>query len=380
MQVISPVPPDVDEINLSVLPQGNADTQKPSKVTTSRWSPCLRASRTEEGELPRLELGHPLVDSYLAFVGARARPNTWLATAYDLKVFFTVVSKDPTEVTTSDVFAFIQEQRQPRRDPRLIRLEDRETGLSLRTIKRRLSSVSGLFAYLIARGDILSTRNPVPRGLATRSSIPGRELRGTPLLRAPRMLPRVLAPNEVDTLVAAVRTERDRAMVEAMFLGGLRRCEVLGLRLSDVQPGERRVFVAEGKGGHQRVVPISQRFFTTLAGYLMRERPATDSDRVFVVLKGRRRGQPLSAAGLDEIFDGACQRAGLRSVTCHQLRHTCLTRLREAGMALEAVQAQAGHRSIESTRIYLHLANDWLAGEYRQAMEALEVQALGDQA
>jgi integrase/recombinase XerD len=41
----------------------------------------LRASRTEEGELPRLELGHPPVDSYLAFVGARARPNTWLATA-----------------------------------------------------------------------------------------------------------------------------------------------------------------------------------------------------------------------------------------------------------------------------------------------------------
>jgi integrase/recombinase XerD len=117
-----------------------------------------------------------------------------------------------------------------------------------------------------------------------------------------------------------------------------------------------------------------------LAGYLMRERPATDTDRVFVVLKGPRRGQPLSAAGLDEILDGACQRAGLRPVTCHQLRHTCLTRLREAGMALEAVQAQAGHRSIESTRIYLHLANDWLAGEYRQAMEALEVQALGDQA
>ncbi|MBD0324684.1 MAG: tyrosine-type recombinase/integrase, partial [Aldersonia sp.] len=47
--------------------------------------------------------------------------------------------------------------------------------------------------------------------------------------------------------------------------------------------------------------------------------------------------------------------------------HTCLTRLREAGMALEAVQAQAGHRSIESTRIYLHLTNDWLADEYKRA-------------
>ena len=54
----------------------------------------------------------------------------------------------------------------------------------------------------------------------------------------------------------------------------------------------------------------------------------------------------------------------------------CLTRLREAGMALEAVQAQAGHRSIESTRIYLHLANDWLAGEYRRAIEAIDAQAM----
>jgi site-specific recombinase XerC len=47
-------------------------------------------------------------------------------------------------------------------------------------------------------------------------------------------------------------------------------------------------------------------------------------------------------------------------------------------MALEAVQAQAGHRSIESTRIYLHLAGDWLAGEYTQALEAIEAQTIGE--
>jgi integrase len=45
-------------------------------------------------------------------------------------------------------------------------------------------------------------------------------------------------------------------------------------------------------------------------------------------------------------------------------------------MALEAIQAQAGHRSIDSTRIYLHLANDWLAGEYRRAVEAIDAQAM----
>jgi integrase len=165
-------------------------------------------------------------------------------------------------------------------------------------------------------------------------------------------------------------------MVEAMLLGGLRRCEVLGLRLGDVNAGERRVFVSEGKGGRQRIVPVSARFFASLGDYLDHERPRVPTDRVFVVLKGSRRGEPLSAAGLDEILDGARGRAGLSQVTCHQLRHTCFTRLREAGMALEAIQAQAGHASIDSTRIYLHLANDWLEREYLRAAEAIEAQVV----
>ena len=56
------------------------------------------------------------------------------------------------------------------------------------------------------------------------------------------------------------------------------------------------------------------------------------------------------------------------------LRCSFWTRLREAGMALEAVQAQAGHASIESTRIYLHLADDWLASQYRRAAEVIDAQ------
>ena len=105
-------------------------------------------------------------------------------------------------------------------------------------------------------------------------------------------------------------------MVQAMLLGGLRRCEVLGLRLGDLRPGERRVFIAEGKGGQQRIVPVSARFFAS-AGRLLRpsERPRNrGTERVFVVLKGPRRGRPLTAAGLDEIVDGrpAAGRAGAR--------------------------------------------------------------------
>ncbi len=68
-------------------------------------------------------------------------------------------------------------------------------------------------------------------------------------------------------------------MVEAMLLGGLRRSEVLGLRLEDLRPGERRVFVADGKGGHQRLVPMSSRLFASVAAYLDTERPASaDTD------------------------------------------------------------------------------------------------------
>ena len=78
-------------------------------------------------------------------------------------------------------------------------------GLSARTIARRLSSVAGLFEYLIVRGDAGVERNPVPRGLAGRRA--GQRGRGgVRLVRRPKTLPRVLSPVEVDALLGALRT------------------------------------------------------------------------------------------------------------------------------------------------------------------------------
>jgi integrase len=249
-----------------------------------------------------------------------------LATASDLRVFFTEVDKEPADVITTDVLAFIAAQRQPRFDGKVVRLSDCETGLSARTIQRRLSSVSGLFAYLVLTGE--RDANPVPRGLSTRRARKGRGA-SVPLVRTPRTMPKVLEPPEVDALIAALRRWRDRAMVEAMVLGGLRRCEVLGLRLEDLRPGEGRVFIAEGKGSHQRLVPVSARFFRSVGRYLDGERPDdAATDRVFVVLKGPRRGRPLTGDGLDEIVRYTRDRVGLAHATCHELRHTCLSRLR----------------------------------------------------
>ena len=248
--------------------------------------PCLIRSRGPSGE-PVLRLGMPLVDDYLEFLEGRCRPNTVLAAAYDLKVFFTVVAKPPGEVAPADVLGFITAQRNGtgrRSALQPVTTTGDGNAVATSTVARRLSIVSGFFAYLQARGEV--TANPVPRGLPTRRerSRPGQ---GVPLTRRTRRLPRILTPAEVDALTAALRTHRDRAMVAAMVLGGLRRCEVLGLRLEDLRVAERRVFIADGKGGHQRLVPISSRFFTAIVAYLDTERPAdTSADRVFVVLKG----------------------------------------------------------------------------------------------
>lgn len=331
------------------------------------WFQCLVRSASPSGET-RYSLGHPLIDGYLDFVAGRARPGTLRAAAFDLKTFFSVVGKDPVEVSSGDVFEFLAHQRG---DRTVVRIVDRESGLAASTIARRLSSVSGFYAYLVARGDTPITANPVPRGLSTRRG--GRpSKRRVPLIPVRRTLPKILAPDEAQALLGALRSERDQAMVLAMLLGGLRRSEVLGLRLKDLMVGERKVFVREGKGGHQRIVPMADAFFSAVGTYLHDERPPTRTDRLFVVFKGPTRGRPLSVEGLDEILSGARARAGLSHGTCHELRHTCLTRLREAGMALEAVQAQAGHRSIESTRVYLHLTNEWLAEQYYKASQLID--------
>src|ERR1700749_2590683 len=126
--------------------------------------PCVVRFVSGSGQV-RYRLGDRLVDRYLEFVAGRCRPNTLRAVAFDLKTFFTVIGKDPVQVTAADVSGFLADQRG---DRTVVRLADRESGLSARTIARRLSSVPGLYAYLVARGDTPVGVNPVPRGLLTR--------------------------------------------------------------------------------------------------------------------------------------------------------------------------------------------------------------------
>ncbi len=124
--------------------------------------PCLKRGVSPAGEVV-VRVGVPLLDDYLEFLAGRARPNTVLAAGYDVVVFFRFVAKEPGEVTSADVLAFITSQRIGG-DGRRLRAVNEGSGVSARTVRRRLSTISGLFSYLTVRGDVMA--NPVPLSLS----------------------------------------------------------------------------------------------------------------------------------------------------------------------------------------------------------------------
>ena len=96
------------------------------------WTPLFRCVLRGDGER-EYRVGHELVDEFLEFVACRARPNTVRAYAHDLKVFFSVVGKDPVEVTAADVLAFVIAQNRPREGAdNVVRISDAGAGLSAR--------------------------------------------------------------------------------------------------------------------------------------------------------------------------------------------------------------------------------------------------------
>ena len=315
----------------------------------------------ENGKVVKLSLGVTEADAYLKFLRYRCRPNSWISYGYDLQVFLNTITKPVAEVMPTDILAFIESQRQSRPGPKRSMLP----GLCNRTIRRRLATVAGLYEYLRVFHDLQN--NPVPRGLTKRNIFWGNrygKAAVTPLIRTPEALPRPLDDEEIGLFIDSLRNHRDKAIVLIMLLGGLRKSEVLKLTLKDIDFGQHTLFVREGKGGYQRVVAISDVALKELLDYMDKERPSSSSERVFLALKGPHRGQPLRIAALDTIVKYHRRQAQTPGVQCHRMRHTCFTRLRQGGMSLEALQAQAGHRSIVSTRVYLHLCPRELQQEY----------------
>jgi len=331
------------------------------------------------GDWPGVGLGN----DFLAHLRARAfSPATVRAYAFDLVNFARFLDERNLvlgSVEPMDVFAWVdwQSARTPALG-KVVRLAPR--GAAPATINRRVAAVRAFFEFLVMSGACAANPVPAPRrGQGLRPTArgmlghlgPGRARGGGRLVREPRRLPESLDLADVQAFISALRTHRDRAMVLAMLLGGLRSAEVRGLLLKDVDQGRRRLRVV-GKGGRERVVPVDAAFFAELTAYLRHERPrGLATPECFVVLRGPTTGAPVSEAGLRALFRRHRDASGATRVRPHRLRHTYGTELAAAGIDLLALRELMGHASPDTTSRYVHLSTEHLAAEYTAARATL---------
>lgn len=332
----------------------------------------------------QVDAGHQLVgdwtdmenaNKFLSHLhGRNFAAATIRAYAYDITNFARFLEphrQSLTAVKPMDVFAWVDWQGEPDASARR-----RGRGAAPATINRRVAAVRALFEFLVMNEVIGSSPVPAPRrGQGLRPTARGllghlgggRSRGGGRLVREARRLPESLDMAQVDVFLRALRTHRDRAMVLAMVLGGLRSAEVRGLVLKDVDMGRRRVRVL-GKGSRERVVPIDRVFFAELAAYLREERPpGLCTPQCFVVLRGPTSGSPITEAGLRSLFRRHRETAATSRVRPHRLRHTYGTELASAGIDLMALRDLMGHASPETTSRYVHLSPEYLAAEYAAA-------------
>lgn len=191
-------------------------------------------------------------------------------------------------------------------------------------------------------------------------------------VKTPRKLIQPLTPEDVKTFIRHLPRYRDLTLVLAMLLCGLRSCEVLALELRDVDLAERRMIV-RGKGNKERALPIPAELLAAMKKYLHRERPVqAESERVFVILQGKRRGKPMTSSGIRSLFRHRRLFHGLERANPHRFRHTFGADMAREGVNLPVLQRMMGHVSGTTTLQYIQLSMADIAGAYRLAMESIE--------
>jgi len=219
----------------------------------------------------------------------------------------------------------------------------RRRKLSNRSIARQVTTLRGLFGFLLEEGAIAT--NPAE------------------LLAAPKIgasLPKYLDHERIEELIDAPDTGkptglRDHAMLDLLYATGLRVSELIKLRVADLDEyqGVLRVM---GKGGKQRLVPIGRTALAAVEEYRSQQREQLLGGRVSPFLFVTARGTCMTRQGFWKLLRGHGKQAGIfRSLSPHVLRHTFATHLLEGGADLRSVQTMLGHADIGTTQIYTHV-------------------------
>lgn len=170
-----------------------------------------------------------------------------------------------------------------------------------------------------------------------------------------KTLPEVLTREEVSSIIDSCLNIKHKAMLMVVYSSGLRVSEAAGLKMKHIDSNNMRLFVEAGKGGKDRYTLLSRTCLDMLREYWKKYRPEHPEGWLFL---GTYNVSHITPDGIEYAFNKAAKRANItKHVSIHSLRHAFATHLLEDGATLLQVKELLGHSSIQSTTIYLHLAN-----------------------
>lgn len=173
--------------------------------------------------------------------------------------------------------------------------------------------------------------------------------------RKSKDLPKVLSEAEILSILKVTRNIKHKAILSTIYSAGLRRRELVNLRIHDIMFDKRIIFIRGGKGKKDRTSILSNSVAILLQDYLKRFKPN------YWLFEGINRKQ-YSPNSVANILKTSAHRAGLRKrVTPHMLRHSFATHLLEQGVDIRYIQTILGHESSKTTDIYTHVSNKSLA-------------------
>jgi len=279
------------------------------------------------------------------------RPLTRASYEASLKQFsewirVTRTDRPPDLVTARDVLEYLQHLREAR-------------GNGDSAVNSAVVVLRSFYRAIVAMGYLEPSANPLA-GFPTIKAVP----RKLPVSLAPEQVTRLLAEPKTDTIIGL----RDGALLALLYGTGIRATECATLRCGQVDL-VRLTITVNGKGGHERSIPLNPKLADVLRNYAHARGPALPAAPFF----RSRLGRPLCRNAIYERVRtwGQRSRVGI-PLSPHRMRHTFATHLVRAGVGLVTIRDLLGHRQITSTQIYLHVtAEDLRAAAARHPIGAL---------
>lgn len=172
--------------------------------------------------------------------------------------------------------------------------------------------------------------------------------------RKEKKLPEILSKKEIRLILEACDNIKHKAILSLIYSSGLRRSELIGLEITDIDSNRMLLIIRSGKGKKDRVSLLSEKTLELLRQYYQKYRPSK------FLFEGQNKEQ-YSASSIRKILSNAALKAGIRRrVTPHMLRHSFATHLLEQGTDIRYIQELLGHSSSKTTEIYTHVSNKYL--------------------